>query len=202
MSLLGALRLVRVAFASPSPAAACDNPHLHNREWCVVYLSDSWHRFCRRLVLTSAVLEPVTLSGVPVLRVPGLASEKDVLVRLRTMPGPARPPYWEPRWHDAVQASQAARFLSLSNSIQIVGALGSTPSPAVDLNAVRNFVAHRNRDTATRLRPVLVKYGVTPTAGTSSRDVVDQIVSSTVGKTTVFQVWCAQLEQIAFASVA
>src|SRR6266511_3923549 len=90
-SLVSDLHLVREAFETPNAQPYCDGPHRHNREWCVIYLNDSWHRFCRQLVIASAVCEPLTLSGLQVPQVPGLGSEQDVLARLRTMPGRPRP---------------------------------------------------------------------------------------------------------------
>lgn len=202
LGLLGELALVRISFATPDVAPTCADPHLNNREWCTVFLNDGWHRFCRRLVILSAVSAPRTLSGTTIAPVAGLNSETDVLARLRLMPGPPKPWYWEPRWHDAVQASRAARFLPLNNATQIAGALGSTPSPAGSLNAVRNFVAHRNRSTADALRPVLTAYGISPGPGMSGRSLVDRLVSAATGTTTVFLTWCDQLEAIARASVA
>jgi hypothetical protein len=153
-------------------------------------------------VIASAVCEPLTLSGLQVPQVPGLGSEQDVLARLRTMPGRPRPWYWEPRWHDAVDASRAARFLSLGNASQIVGALGSSPSPADDVNTVRNFVAHRNQGTAGKLQPLLARHSLVPTPGTSSRMIIDNLISKPAGPATVFHEWCTQIELIAIASVA
>jgi hypothetical protein len=201
VGLLTELTLVRVSFATGNAAASCADPHLNNREWCAVFLNDAWHRFCRRLVILSAIAHTVTLSGTVITPVAGLSSELDVIARLRTMPGPPKPHYWEPRWHDAVEAVRAARFLPVNNATQIAGALGSTPSPAANLNTVRNFIAHRNRGTADKLRPVLATYGVVATPGLSGRLMVDQLLSTTVGTSTLFSTWCDQLETIARASV-
>lgn len=202
LSMQRELALVRETFLATDLGPSCVDPHMNNREWCAVYLNDAWHRFCRRLVISSAILEPRTLSGTAVPRVAGLSSESDVLRRVRQLPGRPRQSYWEPRWHDAVEASKAARFLRVANASQIIAALGSTPSPAGELNAVRNFVAHRNGDTAAKLGLVLTKYSVTIATGMSGRALVDALLSQPAGTGTRLLEWCDQLEQIAHASVA
>ncbi len=196
------LELVVSAFATASVAPSCDAPHMHNREWCVVYLNDAWQRFCRELIIASAVYEPRTLSGSVIGRAAGLTSEQDALTLLRTKLGQRRPSYWEPRWHDAVEALRAAAILGIRNAPQVTAALGSTPSPADDINTVRNFVVHRKPDTAIQLRALLTKSGMTPGGGLSSRAVVDAYLSQPVDASVRFLDWCQQFRQIALASVA
>src|SRR5437588_89038 len=89
-ALLGDLDLVLASFGVADQSAACIDPHRNNREWCVLYLNDAWHRFCRTVVIGSAIYQPLTLSGSVVPRVAGLSNEDDVLTRLRTMPGPKK----------------------------------------------------------------------------------------------------------------
>lgn len=201
LSLRRDIGMLRAAFAAVDVAPACAEPHRHNREWCAVYLNDSWQRFCRRLVLSSAVLEPVSLSGKIVRPVPGLRSQRETLAALRRVLAPKRPAFWEPRWHDAIEAGRAVRVLGVSNASQIIAALGSTPSPAADLNTVRNFIAHRNRDTAGKLSSVLLKYRVATVTGSSSRAVVDMLLVQPMSGDPCFVGWCNQLEGIATACV-
>lgn len=199
--LQGDIGAVRQAFTVPDAVPSCDLPHRNNREWCALSLNDAWHRFCRRLVISSAICGPQTLSGTVVQPVTGLRAEFDVLGRLRKQPGPPRPWYWEPHWHDAVAAGKAARFLQVSNAAQIVAALGSSPSPASDLNTVRNFIAHRKRDTASKMYAVLAIYKVPRTRGMPSAAVVDGLLSLVTPTGTCFLDWCDQLERIAVTSV-
>jgi hypothetical protein len=67
---------------------------------------------------------------------------------------------------------------------------------------VRNFIVHRKGDTAEKLRRLLLKYAVSMTPGTSSRAVVDAVLSQSAGTVVRFIGWCDQMEQIAVACVA
>lgn len=99
---------------------------------------------------------------------------------------------YEPRWHDAGECIDAATRLGLANLSTIILALGITPSPADDLRALRNFVAHRCRDTADKLQALLKSVGLPKNA--TPEQVLQQAVS---GGSCAFLTWSYQLRLIA-----
>ncbi len=124
----------------------------NNREWCVLALHDAWVAYCRSLVLTSAGAGSRTLSGTVVPAAPGIRTAAQAVSVVRAALAPTAPTYWEPHWGDAREAIRAAQALKISNFAQVSGALGATPSPADEVRRIRNYIAHRNRSTASLVR--------------------------------------------------
>jgi hypothetical protein len=129
----------------------CPPRHRDGREMCAIRLHDAWARFCRELVLASA-MGTLTMTGTRVNAANGIGSLDDALGKVMTGQG------FEPRWADAAQCIRAINTLQLENAETVKAALSLPFSPAEDLRQVRNFLAHRNRRTALGLATVADKF--------------------------------------------
>ena len=129
------------------------NQYLMDTDFCqewintvaVIELNDVWAHFCRSVIGLSASGNFRTRSGI-IVTTPSPRNFADAIDHVRTRRG------YEPRWHDATQSIQAATRLQLSNAPTIQLALGSANSPASDLNACRNYFAHKRSNCAEVLR--------------------------------------------------
>ena len=143
----------------PPPAHIRLRPEQLTCEMCVIRLHDAWARFCRELVVLSAYAQPLTAQGHRVPRTGGIKSRRDVIPALiATYPRRKT----EPPWHFPRECIDAARRLSVSNNSTIASGLGlSFPqSPTNQLTQMRNFLAHRNTDTAQDVAQVAINLGM------------------------------------------
>ncbi len=134
----------------------CVDAHTLSREAATVFLQDQWNVFCRDLVINSWQGGVTTLGGMDIPVRSGPRSKADAMRVLRgTYTGKLKKaPYWEPKWFDATATIDAARRLGIPNFTSVAAGVGGTPSPLDELRAVRNYFAHRGRDTSDRLGPV------------------------------------------------
>lgn len=103
--------------------------------------NDSWSKFCRRLLIASALGLPGFTGSHP--RAPGISDESAVLSAL----GIAVPWKDDRPWHVTDVLLSAARRLQVTNLATLNGSIGSTPNPSESVRRVRNFFAHANPDT-------------------------------------------------------
>lgn len=73
----------------------------------------------------------------------------------------------EPNWLDPNIVARALANLSLSNYLGFTRALAASTGSYQPIYTCRNFVAHRNRETALKVRSLVRKYGVAPRADPS-----------------------------------
>jgi hypothetical protein len=159
-----------------------------------IRLHDCWAKFCRALVVESA-LGARTAGGTLLTRIPNVNRADDVIALLRTR-YPRKPPYWEPRWGDAKECSDASQDLNVSNLSTIKAALGSTNSPVEELRVVRNYFAHRTRETHQKVWPYAMKRGL------STRFHPEQLIGTTVAPNQVlFESWITDLLVVAEAAI-
>ncbi len=181
-------------FHLPAPGPGYQGVHGNNREWCVLALHDAWVAYCRSLVLTSAVSGSRTLTGVVVPAVAGIRNVGQAVAAVRVALAPNQPSFWEPRWGDARHAIRAAQVLRINNFAQVSGALGSTPSPAEEIRTLRNYMAHRNRSTATPVRELLGVTGAIDPA-------LDSYLTGLVGPLeSRYSAWVRELREIALVA--
>lgn len=177
------------AFNAPSSSDACIRCHRLGREMCVVRLHDAWFRACEELVMASACDEPFTANGRVVPRT--VSARSDVVPSLRsTFTGRSkRPSWWEPDWGSPLKLLDAAQRLHLPNYHSLSLGMTLTPNPTEDLRKLRNFFAHRNRDTA-----ILVA-GVSTSRGLPPRFTAEQLVSHRIPPgITIFEGWVRELQ--------
>lgn len=115
----------------------------NERSYCVISLYGAWEDFCYGLVVHSALHKPyrgIPQNGVQRLRVACSTTNNMLSIdsgRLQHLGNPYK-------------ITDACNAFSLSNSQTIKDAMISEGSPANDLRYVRNYLAHRNRDTAVK----------------------------------------------------
>jgi len=114
----------------------------------IVRFQDSWGQFVRGLVVSSSSGLAQTISGRQIssgLSFHGTAQVENWLLQNR---GTNR----EPDWHVSDVALRYANRLRPSNFSDISSAIGSVNSPEKAMRDYRNFVVHRNKSTADRVR--------------------------------------------------
>jgi hypothetical protein len=129
-----------------------------SRQMIIVRLQDYWANFVRQLVVLSASGNGHTTSGSSVASAHGLTSVRGVEAWL----APHTPPAREPDWHVAQTSLRLARLLGISNFRNVSAALGSVTSPEANIRIYRNYIVHRNKDTADRLRHLVRSNGWRP----------------------------------------
>lgn len=181
-------------YECPKTTATCALVEDPLRVEAVIRLHDCWVKFCRELVIQSA-LGGQTAGGAPLTRIPNVARPDDVIAQLRAR-YPRKPPYWEPRWGDARECGDASRDLNVGNLNTIRAALGATTSPAEELRLVRNYFAHRARDTHQKVRPYAQRRGL------PIRFQPEQMLQIAVAPGQVlFEAWVTDLLVVAEASI-
>lgn len=180
--------------ASTSATTDCAPAHPISREGAIIQLQDQWSVFCRGLIIRSWVGDVRTLGGREIPIRLGHVSPEACLSALRaTYTGKSKKrSYWEPKWFDANEAIDAARRLQLPNAAEISAGLGLTPSPLDEIRAVRNFIAHKGLESASRLR----RHG----ARASAQEVDAFVLAPTVGGASRFERWVAQLDVMAYSA--
>ena len=119
---------------------AAQNPGQLSSEMIVIRLYDQWSKYCRDLVITSALGAGRTAAGTPLRRAdPKFLSEK---VIAEAIPRRARINWGIPR-----ECVRVATELNISNLATVRDAITAQNSPSEDLRKVRNFFAHRNWET-------------------------------------------------------
>lgn len=187
--------VVEFRHSCPFEAISCELTRPPMRAHCVIRLFDSWSRFCRSLVVTSAGARPVTAAAGRLPLAPGINSLTDVVPALRAH-NPKRPPWWEPRWGRASECIAAAKSLGIPNVATVSAAIGATPSPADDIRALRNFYAHRGEPALAPARAVAARLGI---VGRVHPDVIPAY--PTLGGMPLYERWVFDLFAIAEAAI-
>ena len=167
------------------------------KEMCIIRLQDSWSRFCRELILSSAGSRPKTSGGVRLPHAPGIYKYSDALTMLQNKYNKRDP--WEPIWHNPFRCLDAASKLQVPNYPAIHGGLSLSfngQHPIAQLTAVRNYFAHRNQNTAQDVVNVARDLLISPPPRAS--DLVSTIV---LPGTTLFSLWATRLKTMGQLSI-
>ena len=191
-------RVIGAAFQHATQAPVdpdCRDAHALAREDATIQLQDQWSVYCRDLILASWRGGISTLGGTTLKRRSGDCSNSAALDTLRaTYVGRSKKSKtWEPKWFDSVQALDAAKRLGIANFAEVSSGLGLSPSPLDQLRAVRNYFAHRGKDSADRLEPFLT---VRPTAAGAHQ----HVASLTLAGVPMLVRWAAELDTMAWAA--
>jgi len=136
---------LREEFFSPSSDQVCRQSQLVC-EMVIVRMQDAWARFCRELIILSALGNGETLGGIPLKpSLPVINNRASVIPALLST---YKRRQYEPRWERADECIEAGQRLSILNLPTVSSALGATNSPAEAMRHVRNFYAHRKQGTA------------------------------------------------------
>ncbi|WP_419784839.1 hypothetical protein [Pseudodesulfovibrio sp.] len=140
------------AFLESSAELLADSQNQKARilaEMCVLRIHDEWCRFCRELIIVSAMGLGRTASGHRVPRASGMYNIQCVQAAFKR----GRPNWkFEPSWAVTNDCLKAAQKLGITNFNTIAASLGAQNSHADDLRVVRNFFAHRNKSTALQIQ--------------------------------------------------
>ncbi len=162
-------------------------------ELVVIRLHDSWARFCRELIVLSAYGRTETLGGIRLsTSLPTIKSRGDVVPVLMSLSGGRLN---EPKWYASDQCIRAAQRLNIQNLTTVSAALGAVNSPANYLREVRNFYAHRKKQTAEQA----IRSG--NFTGRHPRTRVFQLNNYTPGGRTVLESWTDDLIAVATAAL-
>ena len=167
-------------------------------DMCVMRLHDAWARFCREVVVFSAYAEPLTANGTKLPRVPGITKRSQVIPFLIST---YRKRTQEPSWYLAQDCIDAARRLQIANYSAISGGIGlSFPNlhspPNDQLRVLRNFLAHRNPDTAKEANQIGQSFNISRVENPSS--LITLVIPPGI---TIFAFWINSLRLMASLSI-
>ena len=160
----------------------------------MVRLHDSWTRFCRELIVLSAYGSTSTFGGIAIGKSNPLITDRASIVPLLLSSLYRKPQRNEPRWGTARECIDAATRLQIQNLSTVAAALGAANSPGDKLRIVRNFYAHRKKNTSIqaigtghfshRCQPIVFHLNALSSAGM-----------------TVLDTWVQGLEAVATAAI-
>jgi hypothetical protein len=161
-------------------------------EGAVLRLHDSWARFCREVIVISAVGRTTTLGGLQLTPCnPAIKKRASVIpILLSTY----KKKKYEPKWFDATECIDAGSRLSIVNLSTVSAALGATNSPAEEIKHVRNFYAHRKKGTC--MNAAGTNLFLRPT-----RPIPPDLTRYTSGGNMVIEAWVTDLLTVATAAV-
>lgn len=177
-------------------------PYAPTEDGCLVSLWDAWSRFLRSVVLECASGPVMSLNGnryIPTVR----RSETQVFIDLESHPD-AKVLFGmtngEPNWHHSSSFQSVVDFLGLPNANLMTTAIGSTwitgrggkvKNSIREIQACRNFVAHKSDYTLNRVS----RYSSTPFVGLSAH------MRTLTGKIERFSEWKNCLGSVAVSIV-
>lgn len=171
----------------------------YSQEMCVIRLQDAWGRFCRELVISSASDRPTNIRGQAIKRAPAIQHRSHVIPTLiSSYPNRSR----EPNWYVPLECIDAAKKLRVANLAEISAGIGATPSPADDLRQIRNFMAHRGKETADKVRGVAKSLGL-PSQTAPLNIVAHRVIDRTApaNQISVLESWINGLRQMGYATI-
>lgn len=164
------LRLVAAHCVSAGLAARDRDAGL---TYCIIELQTLWEGFSRALFLSSALsARDSTGQRISVTASPGPKTIEEALTHAirRVKPGLYKkkqsPPWsWsdEPKWSGIGALLDSMDEVGCSNRPRVAAALSTQTAVFDHLRLVRNFYAHRGRDTRQKLQPLMVTYSLPPT---------------------------------------
>jgi hypothetical protein len=181
-------------FLTAAARSPKDERALLSAEMAVIRLHDAWSRYCKELVIISALGRIHTLGGKYLNPCIAARSRKQALLSAVTAPsGKLR---WI-KWGDAGECIKVCARFGISNLNTVAAALGANNTASEEIRCVRNFFAHRGRGTyemamKTGRFPASVRPDVWELA-------IGGLPAGTTGLTTI-EVWIGNLEATAEAA--
>lgn len=125
---------------------------VHLIEKCTMQLQLEWEHFVRNFVLDCATGSFFNSTGRIYSTLPIDFRNRENACHYLIAQSPNPRNRREPEWYLPSKAIRAAMTLGLSNSSIISAELGITPWEVDNLRFVRNFIAHRSKSSALKLR--------------------------------------------------
>jgi hypothetical protein len=161
-------------------------------EMVVIRMHDAWARFCREIVITSAIGNTVTISGLPVSRCHVTVTDHGSAVAYLLSTYKKR--RYEPKWGDVQECIDAASRFRVTNLSTLSAGLGATNSPAEEIRHARNYYAHRKGGSALKAMATNLFTG-------KYFPEVRDLNRFTSGGSTVIESWVQRLTSVATASI-
>ena len=146
--------------------------------YVVIEALNCWVLFSRSFIISAALGARARNSG-KITSASHWPSQNDVIIRAAVAENPrlassgSLPTYidrrQEPAWHDPAVILRLCAALGLSNGATVSQALSLGATAMRDLPPVRNYFAHKNEDTAERVRRIGRTHGISAYAGSLSR---------------------------------
>lgn len=162
-------------------------------EMVVIRLHDAWARFCRELIILSAVGRTVTLGGAPLSPSSTSITNCSLVIPALLSTYRSKKRVFEPRWAVAQECIEAGKRLGIHNYSTVAAALGAVNSPADNIRCVRNYYAHRKRGTAE-------KAITTKLFSSTTQPRIFELAAYTSGGSRVIESWVDGLVLIATAA--
>ncbi len=162
-------------------------------EMSIIRLHDAWARFCREIIILSAGGRPYTANGHRLDPVPGIRGISEVIPIL--LNSYSRPRRYEPKWARPRESIEAGQLLNIPNFFTVSAAIGATNSPAEDLRPIRNFLAHRGKNSADKIRNQIFFNRVDKV---TVENVAGKLIPPGIRR---FEKWVIDLRLIAIASI-
>jgi hypothetical protein len=161
VSMLLSNRLTRVnrrvdalvhVISSFEGAVSRSSSDVHLVEKCLMQLQLEWEVFIRNFILDCATNKFQCGSGPVTSSIPQRLYTREIACHylISTFPKSRK----EPDWYIPARAIRAADSLGLSNLSTVSAELGVSPWEVDDLRFLRNFIAHRSKNSALKLRSV------------------------------------------------
>jgi hypothetical protein len=158
-------RLLYLSGLSDTLSDPRDRTHDRAATFISLEISNLWQSFAREYYLSCAVRSALTSSGQPVkMSSAAFLDDEDALffaiqkvapMNLRYVRRGRRiPRRFEPNWADPATLVRLALFAGFSNHSTILSATSFATTVFRDLPTIRNFYAHRSRETAVKVRNV------------------------------------------------
>jgi hypothetical protein len=198
-----ARRIIRLEFAAAKIAGKTGNDIDQTVAYVAIEALSAWSGFSREFYLSCAFLYPKTIRGQHVNhRQANILGERDALLySIRQLKGKASgrgriAPRDEPTWHEKRALPSLSRSLALSNYNSVVTGFSYPTTFFDDLPVVRNFYAHRSKDTAEKVLNVASrKYGNRTIR--HPNELINDILQGRVQ--TLLQEWLGDMRQIGAA---
>lgn len=176
-------RCIKLQILGARASSPVDGPDAVTVSHVTIELVNLWAEFCRAYFLSCA-LRAKGPGGRVAHAQPSIRTPEDAITfavhiatpRLRSNPGPFTR-YNEPPWHDAALFRQIMAALSPSILPRVDAALSQPVRVLPDVVTFRNFFAHRNEETATKVRSLARNYRL-PT----NRHPVETLISYPPGR--------------------
>jgi hypothetical protein len=177
--------------------------------YIVMETMNCWVLFSRSFIVSSALGARTRNNGNVTSMFNRRSSANDVIIQATFTESPwlgrrGRPTQidrrQEPAWHDPAVIMRLSSALLLSNDSTITQALSLGATFARDLPPIRNYFAHKNEDSAERVRRIGRQYGISAYAGSSLRKKTPALVitSSAPGRPqSILADWLDELETTA-----
>lgn len=194
------VQLQRIANRFASRAMTCETAFRESRDthakaYYTIRLYAEWELFGESLVTACALSRCIRAQGTLIAPPSNIKSRADFETVLRRVCNRSPRAGLNVAWGVPSLMNRICAGLNLVNASTIQAAIQSQDSPADELRRVRNFLAHRNSDTASQLSLS------PPVANLSVATLVAWLETPGLGLPSPLRTWAVELIDVALAAV-